>query len=90
MGETSNSLSDESCYHVSTTNYYQQYEREHYMILQWNKCYDLMRSRCLRAWHGLDKKERTIDLIKVYVELDVTMGYLREVWAERQIKCLLS
>ena len=43
----------------------------------------------MRTWDVLDEKERTMDIIKVYVEVndDVeneTMKYLGEVWTERQ------
>ena len=53
------------------------------------KWYDLLRRRWMRTWDVLDDKERTMDVIKGYVEVsdDVeneTMKYLREVWNERQ------
>ena len=53
------------------------------------KCYDMMRRRLLRTWDVLEKKERTMDVIKGYVEVngDVeneTITYLAEVWTERQ------
>ena len=43
----------------------------------------------MRTWDVLDEKERTMDVIKGYVEVkdDVeneTMKYLGEVWTERQ------
>ena len=43
----------------------------------------------MRTWDMMDEKERTMDVIKVYVEVndDVeneTMKYLVEVWTERQ------
>ena len=43
----------------------------------------------MRTWDVLDEKERTMDVIKGYVEVndDVeneTMNYLGEVWTERQ------
>ena len=57
------------------------------------KCYDLVRRRWMRTWDMLDKKERTIDVIKGYVEVndDVenkTMKYLGEVWTKRQRNCV--
>ena len=53
------------------------------------KCYDLVRRRWMRTWDVLDEKERTMDVIKCYVEVndDVeneTMRYLGEVWTESQ------
>ena len=53
------------------------------------KCYDLLRRRWMRTWDVLDDKERTMDVIKGYVEVndDVenkTLKYLGEVWYERQ------
>ena len=53
------------------------------------KCYDLVRRRWMRTWDVLDEKERTIDIIKGYVEVndDVeneTMRYMEELWTERQ------
>ena len=47
------------------------------------KCYDMVRRRWLRTWDVLEEKERTIDVIKGYVE-NKTMKYLGEVWTERQ------
>ena len=49
------------------------------------KCYDLMRRRWMRTWDVLDEKERTIDIIKRYVEETETMKYLVEVWNEKQM-----
>ena len=53
------------------------------------KCYDLVRRRWMRTWDVLEEKERTMVVIKGYVEVndDVeneTMRYLGEVWTERQ------
>ena len=53
------------------------------------KCYDMVRRKGLRTWDVLEEKERTMDAIKGYVEVndDVeneTMKYLGEVWTERQ------
>ena len=53
------------------------------------KCYDIVRRRWLRTWDVLEEKERTMDIIKGYVEVndDVeneTMKYLGEVWTKRQ------
>ena len=53
------------------------------------KCYDLVRRIWMRTWDVLEEKERTMDVIKGYVEVndDVeneTMKYLEEVWTERQ------
>ena len=52
-------------------------------------CYDLVRRRWMRTWAVLEEKERTMDVLKGYVEVndDVeneTMNYLGEVLAERQ------
>ena len=63
-------------------------ETEIHMLLEC-KCYDLLRRRWMRTWDILDDKERTMDVIKGYVEVndDVeneTMKYLGEVWNERQ------
>ena len=49
------------------------------------KCYDLVRRRWMRTWDVLEEKERTMDVIKGYVEVndDVeneTIQYLGEVW----------
>ena len=46
------------------------------------KCYDMVRRRWMRTWDVLDEKERTMDIIKGYVE-DETMRYLGEVWTEK-------
>ena len=48
-----------------------------------------MRRGWIRTWDVLDEKERTMDIIKGYVEVndDVeneAMKYLGEVWTERQ------
>ena len=53
------------------------------------KCYDMVRRRWLRTCDVPEEKERTMDVIKGYVEVndDVeneTMTYLGEVWTERQ------
>ena len=53
------------------------------------KCYDMVRRRWLRTWDVLEEKERTMGVIKGYVEVndDVeneTMKYLGVVWTERQ------
>ena len=53
------------------------------------KSYDLVRRRWMMTWDVLEETERTMDLIKGYVEVndDVkneTMKYLGEVWTERQ------
>ena len=53
------------------------------------KCYDMVRRRWLRTCDVLEEKERTMDVIKGYVEVnnDVekeTLKYLGEVWTERQ------
>ena len=53
------------------------------------KCYDMVRRRWVRTLDVLEEKERTMDVIKGYVEVndDVeneTMKYLGEVWTERQ------
>ena len=53
------------------------------------KCYDMVRRRWLRTCDVLEEKERTLDVIKGYVEVnnDVeneTLKYLGEVWTERQ------
>ena len=58
------------------------------MLLQC-KCYDMVRRRWLRTCDVLEEKERTMDVIKGYVEVnnDVeneTLKYLGEVWTERQ------
>ena len=50
---------------------------------------DLVRRRWMRTWNVLDEKERTMDVVKGYVEVndDVeneAMKYLGEVWTERQ------
>ena len=37
----------------------------------------------MRTWDVLEEKERTMDVIKGYVENE-TMAYLVEVWTERQ------
>ena len=34
------------------------------------KCYDLVRRRWMRTWDVLDEKERTMDVIKGYVEMN--------------------
>ena len=47
------------------------------------KCYDLVRRRWMRTWDVLDAKERTMDVIKGYVENE-TMKFLGEVWSESQ------
>ena len=47
------------------------------------KCYNIVRRRWLRTWDVLEEKERTMDVIKVYVEVNDTMKYLGEVWTER-------
>ena len=49
----------------------------------------MVRRRWLRTWDVLEEKERTMGVIKGYVEVndDVeneTMKYLGEVWTERQ------
>ena len=49
---------------------------------------DLVRRRWMRTWDVLYEKERTMDVIKGYVEVndDVeneTIKYLGEVWTER-------
>ena len=63
------------------------------------KCYDMVRRRWLRPWDVLGEKERTMDVIKGYVEMidnveNETMKYLGEVWTERQKSeentCVLS
>ena len=53
------------------------------------KCYDMVRRRWLRTCDVLEEKERTLEVIKGYVEVnnDVeneTLKYLGEVWTERQ------
>ena len=53
------------------------------------KCYDMVRRKWLRTWDVLEEKERIMDVLKRYVEVnnDVeneTMKYLGEVWTERQ------
>ena len=53
------------------------------------KCYDMVRGRWLRTCDVLEEKERTMEVIKGYVEVnnDVEnekMKYLGEVWTERQ------
>ena len=53
------------------------------------KCYDMVRRRWLRTCDVLEEKERTMDVIKGYVEVnnDVeneTLKYLGEEWTERQ------
>ena len=53
------------------------------------KCYDMVRRRWLRTCDVLEEKERTMDAIKRYVEVndDVeneTLKYLGEVCPERQ------
>ena len=53
------------------------------------KCYDMVRRRWLRTCDVLEAKDRTMDVIKGYVEVnnDVeneTLKYLGEVWTERQ------
>ena len=53
------------------------------------KCYDMVRRRWLRTCDVLEEKERTMDVIKGYVEVnnDVeneTLKYLGEVWTESQ------
>ena len=34
------------------------------------KCYDMVRRRWLRTWDVLEEKERTMDIIKRYVEVN--------------------
>ena len=63
-------------------------ETEIHVLLEC-KCYDLSRRRWMRIWDVLDEKERTINVIKGYVDVndDVeneAMKYLVEVWTERQ------
>ena len=53
------------------------------------KCSDLLGRRWMRIWDVLEEKERTMDVIKGYVEVndDVeneTIIYLGDVWTERQ------
>ena len=63
-------------------------ETEIHVLLEC-KCYDMVRRRWLRTCDVLEEKERTLDVIKGYVEVnnDVeneTLKNLREVWTERQ------
>ena len=53
------------------------------------KCYDMVRRRWLRTCDVLEEKERTMDVIKGYVEVNTdveneTLKYLGEVWTKRQ------
>ena len=53
------------------------------------KCYDMVRRRWLRTCDVLEEKERTMDVIKEYVEVNddaenETLKYLGEVLTERQ------
>ena len=64
-------------------------ETETHDVLFECKCYDQMRRRWIRAWDGLDDKERTMDVIKIYVEVNdymdsETIRYPGELWTERQ------
>ena len=63
-------------------------ETEIHVLLEC-KCYDLLRRRWMRAWDVLDDKERTMNVMKGYGEVNddlenETMKYLGEVWNERQ------
>ena len=63
-------------------------ETEIHVLLEC-KCNDMVRRRWLRTCDVLEEKERTMDVIKGYVEVnnDVeneTLKYLGEVWTERQ------
>ena len=49
----------------------------------------MVRGRWLRTWDVLEEKERTMDVIKGYIEVNdnvenETMKYLEKVWTERQ------
>ena len=49
----------------------------------------MVRRRLMKTWDELDEKERAIDVIKGYLEVndDVeseTMKYIGEIWTERQ------
>ena len=53
------------------------------------KCYDMVRRRWLRPWDVLEEKERTMDVIKGYVEVNndvenVTKKYFGQLWTEKQ------
>ena len=53
------------------------------------KCYDQLRRRWMRAWDGLDEKERAMNVMKGYVEVNDeverdAMQYLGQMWIERQ------
>ena len=55
------------------------------------KCYDMVRRRWLRTCDVLEEKEKTMDVIKGYVEVnnDVeneTLKYLGEVWTDKGMK----
>ena len=65
-------------------------KKQRYMRFFLCKCYDMVRIRWMRTWDVLHEKERTMNVIKGYVEVndDVeneTMKYLGEVWTERQM-----
>ena len=65
-------------------------EKEIHVLIEC-KCYYLVMTRWIRTWDVLEEKERTMDVIKGYVEVndDVeneTMKCLGEVWTERQRK----
>ena len=63
-------------------------ETEIYVLFECKR-YDLVRKKLMRTWDVLDEKERTMDVIKGYVEVNnnvekETMKDLGEVWTERQ------
>ena len=63
-------------------------ETEIHVLLECN-CYNLLKRRWMRIWDVLDDKERTMDVIKGYVEMNddlenKTMKYMGEVWNKRQ------
>ena len=64
-------------------------KKQRYMWFFVCKCYDMVRRRWMRTYDVLDETERTMGVIKGYVEVndDVeneTIKYLGEVWTERQ------
>ena len=63
-------------------------ETEIHVLLECN-CYNLLRRRWMRTWDVLDDKERTMDVINGYEEVNddlknKTMKYIGEVWNKRQ------
>ena len=46
------------------------HKKQRYMFFLKCKCYDLVRRRWMRTWDVLDEKDRTMDVIKGYVEVN--------------------